>query len=252
MPKLMQILEDGAEYILKITGRKRKRPNAPGTSKRKHFERANQKKRKQDFSWSPTERDSQKLQPKSQRSEVGCQVQESPNRDIPETHVEPPSQPLEPEEPLLSPRERKEQKKRSHQAKLEEQRRRNEEIRREEEASQKKREEEADERRRLRGIKEAEETRIRTARREEDERWEKEWSQRTVELESRLQRATWNWRGKTLNRHSPEIARREAQEQRLNIEELEFQLRRLKQEKQEERRIRDAARAKEDAERKKR
>jgi hypothetical protein len=42
--------------VLRITKRKCKRPNAPGTSKRKHFERA--KKKKGDFSWS--HQDSQK------------------------------------------------------------------------------------------------------------------------------------------------------------------------------------------------
>jgi hypothetical protein len=153
MPKLMQILEDGAEYILKITGQKRKRPNAPGTSKRQHFERANQKKKlkKKDFSWSPSGTDdSQKAEPRSlvaRRSEVGYQTQESLNRDFSEPHVEPPSEPPKPEEPLLSPRERKEQKKRIHQAKLEEQKRRNEEARREEEAIKKKREDDAEMRR---------------------------------------------------------------------------------------------------------
>jgi hypothetical protein len=55
MPVLMQILEEEAEYVLRIVQWKRKRPNAPGTSKRKQFERANQKKRKGDFSWSPSE-----------------------------------------------------------------------------------------------------------------------------------------------------------------------------------------------------
>jgi hypothetical protein len=60
----MQILEEGAEYVLRITERKRKRPNAPGTSKRKHFERADGKKRKGDFSWSTSEeRDSRRNDP---------------------------------------------------------------------------------------------------------------------------------------------------------------------------------------------
>jgi hypothetical protein len=44
MPELMQILEEDAECVLVIEYQKRKRPNTPGTSKRRHFERANQKR----------------------------------------------------------------------------------------------------------------------------------------------------------------------------------------------------------------
>jgi hypothetical protein len=43
MPELMQILEDQAEYVIRIEGYKRRRPNSPGSSKRHHFERPNQK-----------------------------------------------------------------------------------------------------------------------------------------------------------------------------------------------------------------
>jgi hypothetical protein len=52
MPELKQILEDDAEYILRIEEQKRKRPNTPGSSKSRHFERANQRRRR-DFTWSP-------------------------------------------------------------------------------------------------------------------------------------------------------------------------------------------------------
>jgi hypothetical protein len=37
LPKLLQSLEDGVELILKTEGRGRRRPDAPGTSKPKHF-----------------------------------------------------------------------------------------------------------------------------------------------------------------------------------------------------------------------
>jgi hypothetical protein len=63
MPELMQILEDQAEYVIQIEGYKRKRPNTPGTSKRRHFERANQKRSRQDFDWSPPQV-SQKTNPR--------------------------------------------------------------------------------------------------------------------------------------------------------------------------------------------
>jgi hypothetical protein len=39
LPKLLKIAEEGDEYQLKITGRKRKQPNAPWSSKRFHLER---------------------------------------------------------------------------------------------------------------------------------------------------------------------------------------------------------------------
>jgi hypothetical protein len=54
LPKLVQVLQAEADYRLIIIERKRKRPNAPGSSKRRHFERANQRKRKAaDFCWRP-------------------------------------------------------------------------------------------------------------------------------------------------------------------------------------------------------
>jgi hypothetical protein len=53
MPQLMPIIDDEAEYVLDIEEQRRRRPNSPGTSKRKHFERANQKKRRGDFEWHP-------------------------------------------------------------------------------------------------------------------------------------------------------------------------------------------------------
>jgi hypothetical protein len=53
MPQLMQIIEDDTEYVLVIEEQRRKRPNAPGTSKRRHFERANQKRGRGDFEWHP-------------------------------------------------------------------------------------------------------------------------------------------------------------------------------------------------------
>jgi hypothetical protein len=66
MPVLMQILEEDAEYVLVIEEQKRKRPNAPGTSTRKHFERANQKRWRRGFNWRPPQdRDSHKNDPRS-------------------------------------------------------------------------------------------------------------------------------------------------------------------------------------------
>jgi hypothetical protein len=48
-------LDEGADHRLRIKGRKRKRPNAPGTSQRKHFERVTQKRKREYFGWSPGE-----------------------------------------------------------------------------------------------------------------------------------------------------------------------------------------------------
>jgi hypothetical protein len=45
LPTIVQILEAEEEYLLIIKARKRKRPNAPGSSKRKHFDRPNQGRR---------------------------------------------------------------------------------------------------------------------------------------------------------------------------------------------------------------
>jgi hypothetical protein len=49
LPKLLRIAAEGDEHQLEIIGRKRGRPNAPGTSRRQHFERANSRKTKRDF-----------------------------------------------------------------------------------------------------------------------------------------------------------------------------------------------------------
>jgi hypothetical protein len=51
LPKLLKIAEEGDEYQLEITGRKKGRPNAPGTSRRQHFNRPNSRKTKRDFIW---------------------------------------------------------------------------------------------------------------------------------------------------------------------------------------------------------
>jgi hypothetical protein len=51
---MVQMMEEEAEYLIVIKARKKRRPNAPGTSKRKHYERPNQGKRKaSDFVWDP-------------------------------------------------------------------------------------------------------------------------------------------------------------------------------------------------------
>jgi hypothetical protein len=95
----MQIIEDEAEYVLVIEDQRRKRPNAPGTSKRHHFERANQKGRRGDFEWhQPQEKSSHKNDPPSHeegRSRGGHQDTEDSKRftwTAPDTepHVEPP------------------------------------------------------------------------------------------------------------------------------------------------------------------
>jgi hypothetical protein len=61
--------------------------------------------------------------------------------------------------------------------------------------------------------------------------------------------ASYGWSGKRRYERSPEVLKREALEARLDEEELTLELERLKKEKQEEKKIRDAARAKEDAKR---
>jgi hypothetical protein len=53
LPKLIKIAEEGDDSRLEITGRQRKQPNAPGSSKRRHFARANSRTRAKDFEWSP-------------------------------------------------------------------------------------------------------------------------------------------------------------------------------------------------------
>jgi hypothetical protein len=61
LPKLVQVMQEGAVFRLIIVARKQRRPNAPGSSKRRHFERANRGKRKvEDFSWRPEEGGAQK------------------------------------------------------------------------------------------------------------------------------------------------------------------------------------------------
>jgi hypothetical protein len=93
----MQILEDQAEYVLRIEGYKRKRPNSPGSSKRKHFDRANQKRGKQDFTWSPPQ-DSQKKNPRGpvkgcpegRHHEEGDESRFTWTAPDTEPHVEPP------------------------------------------------------------------------------------------------------------------------------------------------------------------
>jgi hypothetical protein len=51
LPKLLKIAVEGDEFQLEVTGRKKGRPNAPGTSRRQHFNRANSRKTKRDFIW---------------------------------------------------------------------------------------------------------------------------------------------------------------------------------------------------------
>jgi hypothetical protein len=53
LPKLLKIAEEGDDFQLEITGRKKRQPNAPGSSRRRHFDRANSRKTKRDFVWSP-------------------------------------------------------------------------------------------------------------------------------------------------------------------------------------------------------
>jgi hypothetical protein len=98
MPKPMQILEGNAEYIVRIEERLRRRPNAPGSSKRRHFERANQKKGRESFTWSPPQQEGLKNGSKSheaRRSKTG-RDEGDPGRFSwtaePDTrpHVEPP------------------------------------------------------------------------------------------------------------------------------------------------------------------
>jgi hypothetical protein len=102
MPELTQIIEDEAEYVLVIKDQRRKRPSAPGTSKRRHFERANQKRRRGDFEWHPPqEKSSHKSNPPSheeRRSRGGHQEEGDSKRftwstpDM-EPQVEPPRPP---------------------------------------------------------------------------------------------------------------------------------------------------------------
>jgi hypothetical protein len=52
LPKLLKIAEEGDEYQLEITGRKRRHLNTPGSSRKRHFDRPNSRKSKRDFIWS--------------------------------------------------------------------------------------------------------------------------------------------------------------------------------------------------------
>jgi hypothetical protein len=94
----MQILEDETEYLLVIEDQRRKRPNAPETSKRKHFERANQKRGRRDFEWHPPQQQSpHKNHPgNSEKNQRGGHQEERNSERFtwtaPDTepHVEPP------------------------------------------------------------------------------------------------------------------------------------------------------------------
>jgi hypothetical protein len=44
LPKLLKIAKEGDDFQFEITGRKRWYPNAPGSSRRRHFDRANSKR----------------------------------------------------------------------------------------------------------------------------------------------------------------------------------------------------------------
>jgi hypothetical protein len=129
-------------------------------------------------------------------------------------------------------------------------------MRREDKANKKKKEEEANERRRRRQLKEEEEARIQTARKLEDECWEEEWSKRLEEASERLKKAetkAWgaggNWTEYDIFRHTEayNLAQREATEARLDMDEKALELSRLMKEKRNEKLIREAARADEDA-----
>jgi hypothetical protein len=100
MPKLMQISEENAEYIIRIEERLRKRPNAPGSSKRRHFERANQKKNRAIFAWSPPLTEGPKKEPRrheARRSEDGHEDEDQRRftwrPDDSRPYVEPPRPP---------------------------------------------------------------------------------------------------------------------------------------------------------------
>jgi hypothetical protein len=50
--KLLKIAEEGDEYQLEIYKRRKRHPNAPGSSRRQHFDRPNSRKNRRDFIWS--------------------------------------------------------------------------------------------------------------------------------------------------------------------------------------------------------
>jgi hypothetical protein len=101
MPEVMQILEEDAEYVVRMEEQKRRHASAPGSSKRNHFEKANQKRGRKDFNWSPNPAGgSQRPVPKSHeesRSEDGHHVEGNPDRFTwtsgSEPHIEPPRPP---------------------------------------------------------------------------------------------------------------------------------------------------------------
>jgi hypothetical protein len=49
LPNLLQEWDDGSKLVLRIDGRGKKKPNAPGSSKWKHFDRADSRKNLRDF-----------------------------------------------------------------------------------------------------------------------------------------------------------------------------------------------------------
>jgi hypothetical protein len=59
-PKVLLALEENVEPRLRIDGRKRRRPNSPGTSMRKHFNRPNRKFTRDSFAWRPDNQPVQK------------------------------------------------------------------------------------------------------------------------------------------------------------------------------------------------
>jgi hypothetical protein len=65
MPKLMKVLEEKAAYIVRIEDQRGGRPNAPGSSKSRHYERANQKRSRWSFSWSAPPEKGPKNEPRS-------------------------------------------------------------------------------------------------------------------------------------------------------------------------------------------
>jgi hypothetical protein len=52
LPKVPHV-NDGAELKLEVYAKKTRTPNSPGPSKRKHFDRSNQRRSKKSFSWVP-------------------------------------------------------------------------------------------------------------------------------------------------------------------------------------------------------
>jgi hypothetical protein len=51
LPKLLKIAEEGDEYQIEIYGSQKGRPNAPGSSRRHHYDKPNSRKTKRDFIW---------------------------------------------------------------------------------------------------------------------------------------------------------------------------------------------------------